>query len=70
MRCSVSSGEESWKYDTQRSIFDELWGVSSGENTVECLILLLKQKLMILEGQIQDAKMTSFSSDFHTLIKH
>ena len=25
---------------------------------------------MILEGQIQDAKMTSFSSDFHTLIKH
>ena len=25
---------------------------------------------MILEGEIKDAKMTSFSSDFQTLIKH
>ena len=25
---------------------------------------------MILEGEIEDAKMSSFSSDFQTLIKH
>ena len=25
---------------------------------------------MILEGEIKDAKMSSFSSDFETLIKH
>ena len=25
---------------------------------------------MILEGEIKDAKMSSFSSDFKTLIKH
>ena len=25
---------------------------------------------MILEGEIKDAKMTSYSSDFQTLIKH
>ena len=36
--------EESWKYDGQRSIFDELWDVSSGdEHCVKWLILLLKQ---------------------------
>ena len=35
---------------------------------VECLILLLKK--MILEGEIKDAKMSSFSSAFQTLIKH
>ena len=37
------------------------------KHCVECLILLLKQ--MILEGEIKDAKMTGFSSDFQTLIK-
>ena len=34
---------------------------------VECLILL---KQLILEGEIMAAKMSSFSSDFQTLIKH
>ena len=38
------------------------------KHCVECLILLLKK--MILEGEIKDAKMSSFSSDFQTLIKH
>ena len=37
MRCSVLSRDEhqeqSWKYDSQRSIFDELQGVSSGDGT-------------------------------------
>ena len=26
--------EESWKYDEQQSIFDKLWGVSSGDETL------------------------------------
>ena len=26
--------EESWKYEVQRNIFDELWGVSSGDETL------------------------------------
>ena len=60
---------ESWKYDMQQSIFDELWGVSSGDETLSNAWYYFSNK-MILEGEIQDAKMTSFSSDFHTLIKH
>ena len=67
MRRSVSSPDgtprRDLKYDEQRSIFDELQGVC-----VECLILLSNK--MILEGEIKDAKMSSFSSDFQTLIKH
>ena len=38
------------------------------KHCVESLIVLLKQ--MISEGEIKDAKMSSFSSDFQTLIKH
>ena len=38
MRCSVSSPDETprreLKYDAQRSIFDELRGVSSGDETL------------------------------------
>ena len=30
----------------------------------------LYSNIMILEGEIKDAKMSSFSSDFQTLIKH
>ena len=65
MRRSVSSPDDTprreLKYDAQRSIFDELQGV-------EYLILLLNK--MILEGEIKVAKISSFSSDFQTLIKH
>ena len=38
------------------------------KHCVEYLILLLKQ--MLLEGEINNAKMSSFSSDLQTLIKH
>ena len=38
------------------------------KHCVECLILLLKQN--DLEREIKEAKMSSFSSDFQTLIKH
>ena len=60
--------EGSWKYDAQQSIFDELRGISSGDETL-CwkldIVLLLKQK-----GEIKDAKMSSFPSDFQTAIKN
>ena len=61
--------EESWKYDAQRSIFDQLRGVSSGDETVSNAWYYFSNK-MILEREIKDAKMSSFSSDFQTLIKH
>ena len=62
--------EESWKYDAQRSIFDELRGVSSGYETLCWMFDISSQKKIIFEGEIKDAKMSSFSSDIQTLIKH
>ena len=38
------------------------------KHCVECLILLPNKR--ILEGEIKDAKMSCFPSDFQTLIKH
>ena len=35
-----------------------------------CLILLLRQNVFRNEEEIKDAKMSSFSSDLQTLIKH
>ena len=51
--------EESWKYDTQRSIFDKLRGVSSGDETLCQNAWLYFSKKTILEGEIKDAKMIS-----------
>ena len=62
--------EESWKYDPQRSIFDELRSVSSGDETLRLMLDITVAKKIILEGEIKDAKVSSFSSDFQTLIKH
>ena len=39
------------------------------KHCVECLILLLKQNDFRRIGEIKDAKMSRFSSDFETLIK-
>ena len=77
MRRSVSSPDETQlntekrveKYYAQRNIFDELLGVSSGDETLSNAWYYLSNK-RILEGEIKDAKMSSFSSDFQTLIKH
>ena len=73
MRRSVLSPmkqwEDSWKYDTQQSIFDELRGVFIWWwNTVSNAWYYFSNK-MILEVEIKDAKMSSFSPDFQTLIK-
>jgi len=83
MRRSVSSSDEKrveLKCDTWRSIFDELRGVSSGDETLcrmlyitlytLCRTLYYFSNKMILEGEIKDAKMSSFSSYFQTLIKN
>ena len=63
MRRSVSSPDET------PSIFNELRGVSSGDETL-CRMLDITSHKGILEEEIKDAKMSSFSSDFQTLIKH
>ena len=43
---------------------------ASVDETVSNAWYYFSNKMMILEGEIKDAKMTSFSSDFQTLIKH
>ena len=55
--------EESWKYDCSRVFLTnfEVFPVSNA--------WYYFSNKMILEGEIKDAKMSSFSSDFQTLIK-
>ena len=66
MRRSVSSSDETarreLKIRAQRCIFDELPGVH--------VVMKHLVKKMTLEGEIKDAKMSSFSSDFQTLVRH
>ena len=69
MHHQIKHREESWKYDAQRSIFDQLRGVSSSDEKVSNAWYYFSNK-MILEREIKEAKMSSFSSDFQTLIKH
>ena len=52
--------DESGKYDAQRSIFDELQGDSSGDETLCRMLDITSQTKWFLEGEIKDAKMTSF----------
>ena len=54
----------------QRSIFDELRGVSSGDETLCRMFDISSQTKSFFEGEIKEAKMSSFSSDIQTLIKH
>ena len=75
MRRSVSSPDETLrrrrKYDTQRSIFDELQVFYLlTKHCIECLIFFLKQNEEEEGGEIKEAKMSSFLSHFQTLIKH
>ena len=61
--------EQSWKYDAQRRIF---WRSSRVfhlvMNTASDAWYFFPNKI-ILEGEIKDAKLRSFSSDFQILIK-
>ena len=59
MRCSVSSPDETPRRKLNFKVFHLVM-----KHCVECLILLLKQN--DLEGEIKDAKMSSF----HLISKH
>ena len=62
----MKNGEESWKYVGNGVFFTNFfwWW-----NTVSNAWYNFSKKF-ILEGEIKNAKMSSFSSDFQTLIKH
>ena len=62
--------QESWKYSAARCIIDELRGVLSGDETLASNAWYYFSNKIILEGEIKDAKLNSFSSDFQPLIKH
>ena len=73
MRGSVSSPDETLKKvenTTHSGVFLTNFQVFHlvMKHCVECLILLLKQNGF--RGEIKEKKMSSFSSDFQTLIKH
>ena len=62
--------EESWKYDTQRSIFDER-GVSSGDETLCGMLDITSQTKWFYKEKLRNqCKNEQFLSDFQTLIKH
>ena len=62
--------EESWKYDAQRTIFDELRGVSSGDETLCRMFDISSQTKSFLKEKLRMQILSSVSSDFQTLIKH
>ena len=62
----MKHGEESWKYVGNGVFFTNFF---SWLNTVSNAWYNFSKKF-ILEGEIKNAKMSSFSSDFQTLIKH
>ena len=72
---SLRTGDETLRRELKirrstESVFDELRGVSFGDETLCRMLDITSQTKMILEGEFRDAKMSSFSSDFQTLIKH
>ena len=74
MRRRVSSSDETPRKELKirlahRSIFDDFRGVSSGVESVSNAWYYFSDKIRILAGEIKDVKMSSFSSDFQTLIK-
>ena len=62
--------EESWKYDAQRSMFDELRGVSSGDETLCRMFDISSQTKSFLKDKLRMQILSSVSSNFQTLIKH
>ena len=61
--------EQSWKYDMKQSIFDKLWGISSGDETLCQMPDITSQIKWFYKAKLR-MQMSSFSSDFSTLIKH
>ena len=58
--------EESWKYDAQRSIFDELRGVSSGDETLCRMFDISSQTKSFLKEKLRMQKWAVF----HLISKH
>ena len=74
MRPLVSSPDETLRRELKiRQAAEYFWRTSRcfiwWSNTVSSAWYYFSNKL-ILEGEIKDAKLSSFSSDFQTLIKH
>ena len=69
MRRRVSSPDETPRRELEiRRAAEYFWRTSVDETL--CQMLDITSQTKILEGEIKDAKMSSFSSDFQTLIKH
>ena len=71
MRRSVSSSYETLRRELKirraAEYFDELWGFSSGDETLcQMLDITSQKKKMILEGEIKDAKKWAV---FHLIFK-
>ena len=66
----IKHWEESWKYDAQRSIFDGLRGVLSGDETLCRMLDIPSQTKRFYREDLRMQKKSSFSSDFQTVIKH
>ena len=69
MRHSVSSPDETLaekrvENTTRSGVFLRNFEAFQGDGTL-CRMLDITSQKMILEGEINDAKMSSFSSDFH-----
>ena len=58
--------EESWKYDAQRSIFDKLRGVSSGDETLCRMLDISSQTKSLLKEKLRMQKWAVF----HLISKH
>ena len=73
MRCSVSSPDETPRRELKirrAAGFDELRGVSSGDETLCRMFDISSQPKSFLKEKLRMQILSSVSSDFQTLIKH
>ena len=59
--------EESWKYDAQRSIFDELRGVSSGDETLCRMFDILHETLRLMLDILHNKMPLKWAQKFQKL---
>ena len=74
MRCSVSLPDETPRRELKirraAEYFDELRGVSSGDETLCRMFDISSQTKSFLKEKLRMQILSSVSSDFQTLIKH
>ena len=56
----VKQREESWKYDAQQSIFDEFWGVSSGDESLCQMLDITSQTKWFYKDKLRMQKWAVF----------